>query len=872
MGNVDISLRARNEASSAIKQVQADLGGLDSTASKLAGGLGAIGSLAGAAGVAGFIALGTAAAKTAYDMAVASGAAQEVEDAYRSMAATAGVSADNMLASMHRASAGTIADVDLMIAANRAMAFGLTATADQMGALMALAKQRSEAFGTSTEEAFSSLVEGIGRNAPRALQAVGISIAQARKAQDDYAASMGTTADKLNAVQQQQALLNAAVKLGNIAMADAAGTQGSAADAADRLAASWKNLMTAAGKAFGPGATTLANTASGWIDAFNQGEEDAKKQLPILLAQDALKKANSDLQGEINKRTELFKNLSDYTANSEKEIASIQDAFRFDPVGQENALNAYLGQLTSMQQELITTGNRIEEFKHKAASAQTVYDALTAPKSLFAGDESNKPWTWQTGKAKGGTDAAASLLGVSDDEVQKLVDSTKTKIAGMAQELYKAMGGGAAGQEQSLTLYQQQLTAVEALIKGWVAMGKPIDEITHVLLPEYLSTLDQSVGKYIAQQSAATQLRNTLYNIPWIIGQANAAAGSLAGTLSRAAGSLIGVLAGVAQANNSWVMGQALALAPTMGADKALAYAQEQGKTALQAGVSALGNAQPGFEQYGLLVKQNELADANQKMIQLATSTAGAGSAAKEAKNEYSDLASKVQGIIQGAYGDTGGADPNSVLPRQESVAENARRLGDIMNKGFAGQDWIDKFKNEVPGIFDELTKSGNVKEKAAEILRQFQEGLRPELIDKEAVKERVKTMILGERNTAALAQEIAGELSKELGVSLGEAQSMTNQALGIGGPQAQFAAGAAAGTGDAGASMVQGLIGTLKLESNLTLIYQAGKDYGGKWGEGFLLQVQQSVPMALITILAKLVTPQVQQALQQQGSRSGAQ
>ena len=41
--------------------------------------------------------------------------------------------------------------------------------------------------------------------------------------------------------------------------------------------------------------------------------------------------------------------------------------------------------------------------------------------------------------------------------------------------------------------------------------------------------------------------------------------------------------------------------------------------------------------------------------------------------------------------------------------------------------------------------------------------------------------MILGEQNAAALAQEIAGEIASELGISLQQAMAATNTALGTG-------------------------------------------------------------------------------------------
>lgn len=159
--------------------------------------------------------------------------------------------------------------------------------------------------------------------------------------------------------------------------------------------------------------------------------------------------------------------------------------------------------------------------------------------------------------------------------------------------------------------------------------------------------------------------------------------------------------------------------------------------------------------------------------------SAGAASISKE----YSKLTSIVSGVLGRAIEEgTAGQDPSDFLPREQSVSENARRLADIMVNGFKGQDWLGEFKAEVPGIFKELEESGDPRGTAARILKDFQDGLRPELLNKDRAKELVKHALIGDQKTKALVDEISAELAKEMGISLGTVQEAATKALGGGG------------------------------------------------------------------------------------------
>jgi len=267
-------------------------------------------------------------------------------------------------------------------------------------------------------------------------------------------------------------------------------------------------------------------------------------------------------------------------------------------------------------------------------------------------------------------------------------------------------------------------------------------------------------------------------------------------------------------------------------------------------------------------------------------STVETGSAVSAVNAEYNKLATTVSSVLSGALNVSSdvGIDLDSLLPRQDAINEDARRLADVAVRGWESP-WADYFRTEFPALWAEAFRGtengGDIKVQAAQILREFESGLRPELIDKELAKERVRQMLVGDANLAEIAQEIASELSEEMGgINPAAVQAAVGKTLGLvdfGGDQgtdagAEFGSGAVGGVSGYGTEVVATFTAELKLESNLELVRNTGTAYGVQWGNSFLAQVGSNVPQALIDILVSLVTPGVQAGLRTQASLEGAQ
>jgi hypothetical protein len=270
-----------------------------------------------------------------------------------------------------------------------------------------------------------------------------------------------------------------------------------------------------------------------------------------------------------------------------------------------------------------------------------------------------------------------------------------------------------------------------------------------------------------------------------------------------------------------------------------------------------------------------QLNEADQATFKVATGTAKISDAAQQANQAFDDLKGKVASVLSGALDPGVGVDPASLLPRPDAINEDARRLADVAVNGWASP-WADYFQKQFPDLFKQMTQGGDIKTAAAQMLQDFQDGLEPQLLDKDKVKERVRRMILGDENMAALAQEIATELSTEMGVpmqqALAAAQGTIGGSAGMGQDTAtQFADGAAAAldAADGGGNFVSKF--TDQMRASYPLLAQAGKDAGKMWGSAFLAVVGDNVPPQLISILTDLITPGVVSRLAQKATLTGA-
>jgi hypothetical protein len=154
--------------------------------------------------------------------------------------------------------------------------------------------------------------------------------------------------------------------------------------------------------------------------------------------------------------------------------------------------------------------------------------------------------------------------------------------------------------------------------------------------------------------------------------------------------------------------------------------------------------------------------------------------ATAKVSEEYSKIESTVSGIVQDMYEDIGVKNLDDFLPREDAPNEAARRIADVMVKGFESP-WATYFKDTFPDLFTKYSDlaGGDVKKAAGLLLKDFQAGLNPELIDKEKVKELAKRMLMADQASKAMIDEISKELADEMQISLTEATGAVSSAFG---------------------------------------------------------------------------------------------
>jgi hypothetical protein len=147
--------------------------------------------------------------------------------------------AQKIIDKLKEVSAGTIANKDIMLSANRAIALNVTRDVGEMAKLLEVARVRGKAMGLDTTQAFNDLVTGIGRGSPMILDNLGI----ITKGWDEEAKAAGKSLD-------QQFILNKILKQSEVALKKTGATTLTAAERTQRFTATMKNMGLIVGKAF----------------------------------------------------------------------------------------------------------------------------------------------------------------------------------------------------------------------------------------------------------------------------------------------------------------------------------------------------------------------------------------------------------------------------------------------------------------------------------------------------------------------------------------------------------------------------------------------------------------------------------------------
>jgi len=184
--------------------------------------------------------------KQVYDFAQMGAVNERLRTSGQQLAAGFSTDMDTIIAKVKEASLGSVSEMDIVAAANRAMMLNVTGNADQMANLMQVAAFRARAMGITTTQAFNDMVTGIGRNSPLILDNLGI----ITKGWAEEAKAAGVAYD-------QQFILNKVLEQGNSMMSQAGGLVRDNASEYEYFSAEVENLKDKAKELVASGLTPV---------------------------------------------------------------------------------------------------------------------------------------------------------------------------------------------------------------------------------------------------------------------------------------------------------------------------------------------------------------------------------------------------------------------------------------------------------------------------------------------------------------------------------------------------------------------------------------------------------------------------------------
>lgn len=873
--DINIKVNAQNAASPTLKRVQQDIAGLDKAAGTAAGGIGAIGKAFAAAGI---VAFGAQVAGATLELAKMGAQSLALKSSFEQVQGGA-ANATAILESLRSASRGMISDYDLMLSANKAALLGVADTAEEMSGLLQIASVRGRAMGISATQAFNDIVTGLGRMSPLILDNLGITVdLEATTAK--YAATLGKSADALTDAERKQALVNAVMESSASLMEGAnASAQNLAGSGFAQLNTAWGNFKTAIGESLAPYFDDRAREAAAGVsaiaDAIANAPLDQAKATIAQQVQELLKLAQDEIVVSVAPGAPAFPEdlqggaLSQDAQRLQLVLFAIEQV---EKAQQDNISGAqqWEKQITALAQRVVQFGTVSDSTLRSVAILLGNIATTTAEEKLQrtaeamgALSDATRPTAEAiaaTNAAIAGTSKPVSDFTASFDAAAQAIGENESKLRGIFDTLLDT--GDIEGASKA---YSQIQGIIQEITAEWVRQGIPIETIENDLLPKLIGELDNLIGKQVEAGAAGVTAGDEigsgfLSSIPAIqlvigvINQLTAAAGLAGDSLARLAPSTGRKGIGDAWANPTPQMGRSGG-ARTPGMSDSTGGVGDTLWQEWQRRNAGIGGRGIGTE----LIPIPKIAGA------------GGGFSID---SELNNLTGRIKSVLSGAL--KSGIDVGALLPREDAVEEPARRLADIAVRGFESP-WTEYIKTTFPEIWEQLQSSGDPKGAAASILRDFEAGLRPELLDKGRAKELVKRALLGDANMSALASEIAAELSAEMGISLESAQSAAQSVLGAGtgssGVGTAFGDGVAVGVKDsnAGGRAVAELVSQLSVKDNLTAVYNAGQTHGSQYGSGFLATVGANLPGGLIAILVAAVTPGVLATVNAQGGRTGA-
>jgi len=405
-------------------------------------------------------------------------------------------------------------------------------------------------------------------------------------------------------------------------------------------------------------------------------------------------------------------------------------------------------------------------------------------------------------------DADITLFDSSSSDEEK-IEAYKQKIIGLqewidnfnsksdAEKAFGNMFGGADAVEDEINKIRNLIAELESGLKGSTSVfgiDKGFDKSAASAAVMALETMraaseqeklasatNEYANKMNVTKAEAEWLAATLVKMYGSVEQATAAMNGFNAQLSQAAALANAVSSAMSGAYSSLESAAIEAYKNTGYNEEILTMYQAQ-LGEMQAIEQSLVNQGISEEMLGFAVAEatDGFTEVYDTINKAATATEKTVGGTKQLTAEFSSLKGIVGQIFSGLYDDIGGVSVDDFLPREDAPNEAARRIADVMVKGFESP-WAEYFQSSFPDLFSQYMGSagGDVKTAAAQLLRDFQSGLRPELIDTNAVKEIAKRMFQADAATSAMIDQVAQELAAEMGISIEKATGYASGAAG---------------------------------------------------------------------------------------------
>ena len=258
---IEIIISATNKAGDALKQARSDIAQVAREHKETLQGMATWGGAA----------LGLL-TKGVKDLTSSAANTKEAHQAMDRLAKTMNMDWEKILSWLQKASKGTVANYDLILAANKAMSLGVTKNTSDFSTLMEIARVKAKNMWSTTTQAFNDIVTGLGRGSAPILDNLGI-IVNATEANEEYAKSIGKTAKELTDAEKKQALINKVVADGKKQMQEMGDVALSEAEWSAKLEAQLKNLSDTIGTALIPIVNTATDMLAPLIESFSKWAE-----------------------------------------------------------------------------------------------------------------------------------------------------------------------------------------------------------------------------------------------------------------------------------------------------------------------------------------------------------------------------------------------------------------------------------------------------------------------------------------------------------------------------------------------------------------------------------------------------------------------